>query len=496
MMARTSEAQKVVVLFEDKGTANFFERLRGELGLERVTLEVGGGWTKTYRRYEQLAQHNDPMQIVPILDADTITKHAPSTRAILRNPNKFRFSHDFEWAFCDWMLADAITLFLESACAPLSLRDGATIVDLEQVVRMARNRARATKTSIYSALKAALASWLNDRGIDPTSFPLPEKARLANVLGSRLAGLHVLPHELEQAACRIQHVAGGGGSPESQRAAWSTKADGVVESTVRDLNLSGRILLTINGRLHALQLPGSTLDPFGPDRPLYFASWSPNFSKIAAIAVDRHTSKRTKLLILSAEGVVESEIDQGVPTGGPNEPCWHPNGQSLLVKHNGPVLCVTVDGERWSEGLGQETGAYCQAHGGFRARTVQGNTYRLELGRSWAKLSPVEGARDVRGWISWSHAGDQLAFTEYQLSGERGCVAVVGKKDRRTAIVTPLASSPYWVSWSPNDRFVAFSCLGGSGGEPLRVINVATGDVRSLLHAESEIVMGCRAWAP
>jgi hypothetical protein len=169
-------------------------------------------------------------------------------------------------------------------------------------------------------------------------------------------------------------------------------------------------------------------------------------------------------------------------------------GQNWVVKHNGPVLSVSVDGERWSECLGDDTGVFCQAAGRFRARTVQGERYSLELGRSWSALSPVGGVNDVRGRISWSHAGDQLAFTEYQLSGERGCIAVVNKQDRHPQVATPLAWSPYWVSWSPDDRFVAFSCLAGHGDRPLRVVDVKTGEVRCLLHSMSEIVMGCRAW--
>ena len=100
--------QNTIVLFEDKGAADFFERLRPELGLEDVAFVVGGGWTKTYRRYEELARENDPRQIVPVLDADTITESPPRARTILRNPNLFRFSLDFEWAFDDWMLTDAI----------------------------------------------------------------------------------------------------------------------------------------------------------------------------------------------------------------------------------------------------------------------------------------------------------------------------------------------------------------------------------------------------
>lgn len=492
-MAGTDKGFKILVLFEDKGAADFFEQLRPELGLMNVIFEVGGGWTKTYQRYDELALQVESRQIVPVLDADTITNRQPIARTILRNPNLFRFSKDFEWAFEDWMLADAIALFLQSAGARINLRDPEIKIQLEQVVRSARGEAMQTKNPIYPVLKRTFAQWLVRHDIDPTSFPLPDKALLANILGKRLAYLHVLPQEVELAAYRIQQLAGVPCSTE--RVVWNTNAGGIVENTVRDTKLIGRILLTINGRLNMLHLPTGILTPWGPNKPIYFATWSPDYSKIAAVLVERYPNfKRTKLLILSPEGDVLSEITQGVPTGGPNEPCWHSNGKAIFVKHNGPILLVSENGERWSEVLDGKTGMYCQASSGFCARTVQDRGYKLEMGKSWAKLSPVEGARDVRGWISWSNAGDQLAFTEYHLSNDHGYVAVVNKKYRCVRVITPLAWSPYWVSWSPDDRFVAFSCI--EGKEPLRIADVRTGEVRSLFYASGEVVMGCKAWAP
>ena len=61
-MAGTPNGGRTLVLFEDKGAADFFERLRSELGLNRVTFEVGGGWTNTYELYEKLARQIDAMK--------------------------------------------------------------------------------------------------------------------------------------------------------------------------------------------------------------------------------------------------------------------------------------------------------------------------------------------------------------------------------------------------------------------------------------------------
>jgi hypothetical protein len=487
--------RETIVLFEDKGAEDFFERLRPELGLENVVFRVGSGWIPTYKCYEELAQENDPRQIIPVLDADTITDPPPRTRTILRNPNLFRFSVDFEWAFDDWMLTDAIAKFLKEAGVPLSMEDPAHLVALNKMVQSARLSAWNTKTPIYLVLKKALAEWLTCHEVDATSFPLPDKAKLADNLGRRLAGLHELPSEVEQLVCRIQQTADLGPSDRYERAVWRMNTNRVVESTISDLRLQGEILLTIDNRLYILHLPQGKLSQFGPDEPIYYASWSPDCSMIAANMIhSRSGTTASHLVILSRAGAILSEINQGIPTGGPTEPCWHHSGESLLVKHNGPILSVSVDGERWSKCLGEDTGAFCQATGRFRARTVQGGRYSLELGRSWNALSPVDGSNDVRGRISWSHTGDRLAFTEYQLSENRGCVAVVNKQDRLSRVATPLAWSPYWVSWSPDDRFVAFSCLADHGDRPLRIVDVKTGEVRCLLHSTSEIVMGCRAW--
>jgi len=493
------------VLVEDNSLAQFLDRTLTLTMLRSMPLKVipCGGWNGVFTQYERLIQNECAAnQIVPILDSDTIERRVPRKSTLLDNLNLFRLSYDLEYAFENWMIAEAL-LQLQSSPFGEELTPR-NYLALEHLIQRARSLSVQGSGPLYQCLEQCCREEYAHQGNDRSMFVSPSKVELASAVAEIVYSTGDFPSELALLVQHLERTAKSLGLVSDS--ANVTPSSMVLHyETVAALKLTGKILVSIVGHrpsLWLINLDKPEINPIKNNREISYASWSVNSNLIAGGARihDSPEHKRGSILIFEESGIEKGWVSTHTSIGTESRPCWWPDGYSLLLyTHQGTTFRVTRDSKRWKQLYSDATASHCVSSTGRIARTrYDGNHYFLEVGSRDGNepYQIIPNTTDVRGTVSWSHSGRYLAFANHtDINNRIGDVCIYDFHTQKTKYLTSHNGFPYFVCFSPDERFILFTWSKRNGHSSLRVVEIESSKVSNLLDGvPSELVIGCHGW--
>jgi len=492
-----SESDPMIhVLVEDDGLAAFLGRTLELTPVHLASIKVipCGGWSGVFARYEHLTQAGcSPQQIVPVLDANKIGERFPRERAVLDSLNLFRLSYDLEFAFENWMLAEAL---IRLRCSPFGDDSSPrNYLACERLVRYARSTSVETGDTLYQCLTQRCREEYARQGYEQAAFVPPSKMQLALAVAEIVRSAREFPSELAALIKHLENIARTAGLALTSS---DVSPDSITlhSDTIEAVKLSGKILLSVSEqpypRLWLIDFDRRELRPI---RDMAYASWSPDGKSIAGMAL-MHTSpeyRRKSVLIIEESGVERGWVSTRTPIGAEGHPCWYPDGLSLILRTDKGTFKVSRDAKRWELLYKEETAHHCVSCNGRIARTRGGV---LEIGSRGGNepYHIVPDTTDVRGAVSWSSSGRYVAFANL-VSSDSGAVCIYDCRARATKFLTSHHGFPYFVCFSPDEHFVLFTWRDQLGRSSLRIVDVESRVVSTVLDGASlELIVGCHAW--
>jgi len=497
-----SKSDLVYVLVEDDGLEVFLSRTL-ELTLilsDLIVVIPCGGWTGVFAYYERLVDSGcDPKQIVPILDADTIEERSPRERAVLDSPNLFRLSQDLEFAFENWMLAEALIPWSPYGSEQTPQNYSAC----EHLVQKARSTSVRGGGTLYQHLEQFCREEYARQGLDQTAFVPPGKMELALAVSKIVRSTREFPRELGALVRHLERVVRDAGL-DLAPSRIAPNSITLCTETIEAAKLSGKVLVSMSGgRYPSLWLIDFDRQEFRPfaagSREMAYASWSPDGKLIAGMAI-MHASpeyRRKSVLIVEESGVERGWVSTRTSVGVEGHPCWYPDGLSLLLRTDKGTFQVSCDAKRWKQ-LYKESAFHCISRNGRIARTVyRDGHYYLEIGSRGGNTPyhTVPGTTDVRGAVSWSPSGRYVAFANHMsnTSNAVGSVCIYDCPNRITRFLTSHYGHPYFVCFSPDERLVLFTWRDRQE-RSLRIVDIESRAVSIVLDNTPELIIGCHAW--
>jgi len=496
---------KTTVLVEEESLVAFLDRTINLIVPESIQLEVisCNGWTEVFTRYAQLIQAGrKPLTIVPILDADTITHTTPANRAVLDNPNLFRLSYDLEFSYENWMLSEAL---IQLKCSPYGVdRSPQNFVACERLIQKARVATVQSGGTLLRQIEHYCREEYVRQDRDPTTFVLPSKKAMALCIAEIVRSTGQFPLELAALIHHLERTSRALGL-KLKSAPTQANANSLNYALIDSEKLTGKILVSFSGHdyplLWVIDLEARAVKPFAEgNRKMSRASWSPNGKLIAGQAPMEAfpECRRKSVLIIDENNLEKTWLSTRTPVGAEADPCWFPDGNYVAIRTGeGSTIKVSNDSKQWKELYQAPTAFHCVSSHKRIARTIYRNDhYFLEVSSREARepFEQVPDTTDVRGAVSWSPTGRYTAFVN-QVSDGVGSVCLYDNCKRTTRFLSSHYGWPYFVSFSPDERFVLFSWREKALQPSLRIVDVKTNAVLTLLeNALSEPILGCHAW--
>lgn len=493
------------VLVEDDSLAEFLTHTLELTSLRSISVKIiaCGGWNGVFIHYESLVKSGlDANWIIPIIDADTIEEHLPRKRAVLDNPNLLRLSYDLEFAFENWMLAEAL---LQLQFSPFGDdQSPLNYLACENEVQHARSISIQESRPLYLCLVQCFRDEYACQGNDKTKFVPPSKMNLSKAVAEIVYATREFPPELALLIKHLERIAKtlGLALTSSKMASNSMMLH---RNAITAAKLSGKVLVSILGQrdsyLWSLDLDKCELHPINNKREISYASWSPN-GKLIAGGARMHDSvehKRGSVLIIEENGAEKGWVSTRTSIGSESLPCWWPDGQSLLLRTDKGTFKASCDSKHWKQLYPNGTAYHCISRNGQIARTVyRDNRYYIEISSNDGNepYSTIPDTTDVRSAVSWSSSGRYIAFANHtNINNYIGAVCVHDCRTHFTKFLTSHNGFPYFVCFSPDERFILFSWRDHQGLSSLRVVNIESRKVSILLdEVPSDLVFGCHAW--
>lgn len=500
-----NSAPMLHVLVEDDSLAEFLNHTLELTALRSVSVEIipCGGWNGVFIHYESLVQSGlDPNWIVPIFDADTIEEHLPRKRSVLDNQNLLRLSYDLEFAFENWMLAEAL---LKLQFSPFGDdQSPRNYLACENEVQHARSISIQEGRPLYLCLVQCFRDEYARQGNDRTTFVPPSKMKLSKAIAEIVLSTREFPQELALLVKHLESIAKtlGLALTPSEMASNSMMLH---RDAIMAAKLSGKVLVSILGQrdshLWILDLDKCKLHQINNNREISYASWSPNGTLIAGSARmhDSPEHKRRSVLIIEENGAEKGWVSTRTSIGSESLPCWWPDGQSLLLRTDKGTCKASYDSKHWKQLYPNETAYHCISRNGQIVRTIyRDNRYYIEIGSSDGNepYYTVPDTTDVRSAVSWSPSGRYIAFANHtNINNYIGAVCFHDCRTHTTKFLTSHYGFPYFICFSPDERSILFSWRDHQGHSSLRVVNIESRKVSILLDGvPSELVFGCHAW--
>jgi WD40 repeat protein len=488
---------KLYVLVEDDGLEYMLNGFLPILNIPHHDVKVisGRGWTKLFSTYEQLTNQTgiSPGIIIPVLDADTIQENRPKGKSdVLDNPNLFRLNFDLEFAFDNWILAEAL---INLNASPFeSTRTPTNFSKCQALVQAARVNCVKNGPGMYKALDKECKAEYSKLGKDPTSFVLPSKMEIAKAITEILIRTNTLPDEIKNL---VQIIA--------KKIEVDLALNKEKEPQFPDLNLKaleeckpdGKVLLSIFPKLFILDFDKKSLTEFS-DNHIARANWSPD-GKLIASEAKRENIKPNSVLLLKENGEIKGWVSRQISTAPEAEPCWFPDGNQILVRTEAGSYIASLDAKNWKQVYKDATAFHCVSINGRIVRTTYDQSsgkYFAEVGKKNAGDSylKIPHTTHVEGAVSWSSSGMFVAFAN-MIDNERGAVCIYDVRQNESIYITSHNGSPYFICYSPDERFVLYTWRDASSGHrSLRLVEIGSGKVYEIFHAISDIALSCHCW--
>lgn len=491
---------KLHIIVEDDGLAHI---LRETLAMtllpvpEEINIVEGGGWTSMFVRYNELIEKGvDSTRIIPILDGDTVADRNPrSGNDMLLNPSLVRLYKDLEYAYDNWMVAEAIvemdSLLFDGDFSPKSL------VSCLSLIISARRNSSQGRIPFYVSLENECKEYYERRGGERTAFVLPTKVELAKKIAEISLRNRIFPEQLDKI---VQHVESVASAKGIELLPIKVQLVSHITETVKsEPELHGKILISVGGRfLWVLDLDVHKFYRVPSDDRLNFgkASWSPDGEMIACAV------KAKGVLIIKSDGTGQRTLSRNVSYGYETNPCWFPTGQSILINTELGLCRKNLSSIDWPIVFPTDHGTIaddCVSRSGRIAVNHYNRTdgkYYLHVGGRDATMpyERVPNINDTRAGVSWSPDGRTVAFVN-QIDSERGAVCVYDNGNKKTRFVSSHDGLPRYVSFSPDGRFVVYTWQDTKTNyQELRAVDVISRKITILMTNVSDFLIGCHAW--
>ncbi len=272
---------------------------------------------------------------------------------------------------------------------------------------------------------------------------------------------------------------------------FEPKVDEILEA-----GLSGKILMSTFPTLWSVVISENvvTVNRLS-DRNIVNANWS-HEGEIIASEVQNDLSKIAhSILLLDKNGQELKSLTRNVVNGYEAVPCWWPDSKSVVVKTDKGTCNATLDSKNWPVLYNESTACHCVSKTGRIARTVHKNDrYYLEIGGKGGKgpFKLIDGTTDVRGNISWSPSGNHVAFANL-INYERGAICIYSFLGDNVQYITSHDGYPYYVCFSPDERFILYTWNDLKGNSSVRAIEIQSGRIITIFD-QAKVVIGCHAW--
>lgn len=487
---------KLYVLVEDDGLEYLLTRILPVFNVSENDVKVisGRGWTKLFSTYEELTKTTGipPENIIPVLDADTIEENKPKGRsAVLDNPNLFRLHIDLEFSFDNWIIAESM---INLKSSPFAInRTPINFSKCQTLIQTARTNCVNNRIGMYKAINEECKKEYSKSGKDASSFILPSKMEIAQAVTDILTRTKTLPPEIQNL---IQIIA--------KNVGVNIESNNENEPRFPDLNLRaldeakpvGKVLLSVFPKLFVLDFNKKSLTEIS-DNNIARANWSPDGNMIATEA-RRENHKPNSILLLEESGRMEGWVSRNISTAPEAEPCWFPNVKHILVRTDAGSYIASIDSKSWKQVYKDATAYHCVSSSGRVSRTTYDQSsgkYFAEVGKKNANdpYQKVPNTTDVRGNVSWSGSGKFIAFANL-IDSERGAVCIYDGHQNESMYITSHDGNPYFVCFSPDERFVLYTWQDLFGHKSLRLVEVNSGLQHEIFRSVPDIALSCHGW--
>ena len=162
------------------------------------------GWTGVETELTRLEEIGESSKAVPVLDADVFGRtDKPQVYKASAHPNRVWLRGDFESAFDDWMIIEALQEWDPT---------GTILAGLNMAEELARARDGVPQQpSFYSSVEQELKTQYVNAGGDVGAFSFPSKSELAAKLADVCNRWRLLPRQIRELLDRILAIASANG---------------------------------------------------------------------------------------------------------------------------------------------------------------------------------------------------------------------------------------------------------------------------------------------